>query len=104
MMQSTQDRTVKNVFGRLNGSGDHGPIVDRSNEKFVSTENGIIMARHRLIRASKLWRKMARYPPGVALPYQQVRAASIVLGPDEVFQDATREELSVRKGFAHASV
>ena len=30
-----------------------GPIVDRTKENLVSTDNGIIMARHRLIRALK---------------------------------------------------
>ena len=81
-----------------------GPIVDRSNENLVSTDNGIIMARHRLIRASKALEEKGTIPPGVALPHQQVRAAAIVLGPEEVFKDAAREELSVRKGFAHSSV
>ena len=30
-----------------------GPIVDRTRENLVSTDNGIIMARHRLLRAVK---------------------------------------------------
>ena len=30
-----------------------GPIVDRTKENLVSTDNGIIMARHRLLRAVK---------------------------------------------------
>ena len=30
-----------------------GPIVDRTKENLVSTDNGIIMARHRLLRAAK---------------------------------------------------
>ena len=30
-----------------------GPIVDRTKENLVSTDNGIIMARHRLMRAAK---------------------------------------------------
>ena len=30
-----------------------GPIVDRTKENLVSTDNGIIMARHRLLRALK---------------------------------------------------
>jgi hypothetical protein len=31
-----------------------GPIVDRTKESLVSTDNGIIMARHRLMRAANL--------------------------------------------------
>ena len=30
-----------------------GPVVDRTKENLVSTDNGIIMARHRLLRAVK---------------------------------------------------
>ena len=30
-----------------------GPIVDRTKENLVATDNGIIMARHRLLRAAK---------------------------------------------------
>ena len=30
-----------------------GPIVDRTKENLVSTDNGIIMARHRLLRAAR---------------------------------------------------
>ena len=39
-----------------------GPIVDRTKENLVSTDNGIIMARHRLMRAAKaLTDKRARF-------------------------------------------
>ena len=34
-----------------------GPIVDRTKENLVSTDNGIIMARHRLLRALKAMEK-----------------------------------------------
>ena len=42
-----------------------GPIVDRTKENLVSTDNGIIMARHRLMRALKAMEK-GETPPGVA--------------------------------------
>ena len=41
-----------------------GPIVDRTKENLVSTDNGIIMARHRLMRAAKALARRARCPPG----------------------------------------
>jgi hypothetical protein len=41
-----------------------GPIVDRTKENLVSTDNGIIMARHRLLRALKAMEK-GETPPGV---------------------------------------
>jgi phthalate 4,5-dioxygenase len=81
-----------------------GPIVDRSKENLVSTDNGIIMARHRLMRAAKGLVEQAETPPGVDPAHQRVRAVSIVLRPDQTFKDAAREELKVRPGVAHASV
>ena len=40
-----------------------GPIVDRTKENLVSTDNGIIMARHRLLRAAKALREGRRRRP-----------------------------------------
>ena len=80
-----------------------GPIVDRTKENLVSTDNGIIMARHRLMKAAK---KLAKglSPPGVDTAHQKVRSASVILPPDQPFKDAAREALTVRKGVAPASV
>ena len=41
-----------------------GPIVDRTRENLVSTDNGIIMARHRLLRAVKALIDKGEAPPG----------------------------------------
>ncbi len=38
-----------------------GPIVDRTKENLVSTDNGIIMARHRLLRAAESSRRERYY-------------------------------------------
>jgi phthalate 4,5-dioxygenase oxygenase subunit len=81
-----------------------GPIIDRSKENLVSTDNGIIMARHRLMRAAKALVDKGVLPPGVEPAHQRVRSASVVLPPDQPFKDAAREELTVRAGVAHASV
>lgn len=80
-----------------------GPIIDRTKENLVSTDNGIIMARHRLIKAAKELKKGIQ-PPGVDPEHQKVRSASVILPPDKPFKDAAREALSVRKGVAPASV
>ena len=50
-----------------------GPIVDRTKENLVSTDNGIIMARHRLLRAAKALADKGIMPPGVD-PAHQTRA------------------------------
>jgi phenylpropionate dioxygenase-like ring-hydroxylating dioxygenase large terminal subunit len=81
-----------------------GPIVDRTKENLVSTDNGIIMARHRLLRAVKAFKEKGIVPPGVALEHQRVRSAAVILPPDRPFKDAAKEALLVQPGVAHASV
>jgi phthalate 4,5-dioxygenase oxygenase subunit len=81
-----------------------GPVIDRSKENLVSTDNGIIMARHRLLRAAKALADKGVVPPGVEAAHQQVRSASVVLPPDQPFKEAAKEQLVVQPGRAHASV
>ena len=80
-----------------------GPIVDRTKENLVSTDNGIIMARHRLLKAAKLLDRGVQ-PPGVDPEHQKVRSASVILSQDQPFKDAARDALIARKGIAPASV
>jgi phenylpropionate dioxygenase-like ring-hydroxylating dioxygenase large terminal subunit len=81
-----------------------GPIIDRTKENLVSTDNGIIMARHRLLRAVKALNDKGTVPPGVEIAHQQVRSAAVVLPPDQAFKDAARDALRVQPGVAPASV
>lgn len=81
-----------------------GPIVDRTRENLVSTDNGIIMARHRLLRATKELVDKDKVPPGVDSAHQHVRSAAFILPPDQAFKDAARHHLVVQAGVAHASV
>jgi len=70
----------------------------------VSTDNGIIMARHRLLRSVKALMDKDEAPPGVDPAHQRVRSAAVVLPRDQAFKDAAREALMVRPGVAPASV
>jgi hypothetical protein len=81
-----------------------GPIVDRTRENLVSTDNGIIMARYRMLKAIKAMMEQGITPPGVDPADQRVRSAAIVLPADQPFTDGAREALSVREGAAHATV
>jgi phthalate 4,5-dioxygenase oxygenase subunit len=81
-----------------------GPIVDRTKENLVSTDNGIIMARHRLLRAVTAFTEKGRMPPGVDPEHQKVRSASIVLPPDVPFAEGARDALVARRDVAPASV
>jgi phenylpropionate dioxygenase-like ring-hydroxylating dioxygenase large terminal subunit len=81
-----------------------GPIVDRTKENLVSTDNGIIMARHRLLRSVKALMDKGEVPPGVDPAHQKVRSAAVVLPRDQPFKDAARDALMARPGVAPASV
>ena len=81
-----------------------GPIVDRAKENLVSTDNGIIMARHRLLRAVKSLMQNDVAPPGVDVTHQRVRSAAVVLPPGMPFIEAAKDALTVQEGTAHASV
>jgi phthalate 4,5-dioxygenase oxygenase subunit len=74
-----------------------GPIADRSKENLVSTDNGIIMARHRLRKAAQAVQR-GEQPPGLTAVEQRVRSASIVLPPDVAFKDAAKDAMVVREG------
>ena len=81
-----------------------GPVVDRAKENLVSTDNGIIMARHRLLRSVKALMDKGVVPPGVDPAHQRVRSVAVVLPPDQPFKDAAKDALTARPGVAPASV
>ena len=81
-----------------------GPIVDRTKENLVSTDNGIIMARQQLRKAAISLRDKKQQPPGVDPRHQRVRSASVVLRSDESFADRCRESLVAAPGTKHSSV
>ena len=80
-----------------------GPIADRTKENLVSTDNAIIMARHRLRRAV-LALQYGTAPPGLNQECQRVRSASFVLPSDVPFAGARREDLQARTGIPHTSI
>ncbi len=82
-----------------------GPICDRTKENLVSTDNGIIMARHRLMRAAKALADKGVVPPGVDPAHQKIRSCSIVLSPEVAFKDGAKEALTpARAGMAQTTV
>ena len=81
-----------------------GPICDRSKENLVSTDNGIIMARHRMLRAAKALADKGTIPPGVDPAHHRVRSVSIVLPPDQAFKDGAKEALVSELGKAPTTV
>jgi phenylpropionate dioxygenase-like ring-hydroxylating dioxygenase large terminal subunit len=81
-----------------------GPIIDRTKENLVSTDNGIIMARHRLMRAAKALAEKGVTPPGVDPEHQKIRSVAIVLPADVPYKEGAKEALIAKPGVAPASV
>lgn len=81
-----------------------GPIVDRTKENLVSTDNGIIMARHRLRKAVTALRDHGTEPPGRAADHQLVRSVAVVLDPDQPYAETCKQDLRARPGQKHTSV
>ncbi len=81
-----------------------GPIVDRTKERLVSSDTGIIKARQQLRKAVEALRDDGVTPPGVDPAHQRVRSAAIVLSQEEAFIESSREAVAVRPGVAHTSV
>jgi len=81
-----------------------GPIVDRTKENLVSTDNGIIMARFRLLIAAKNLADKGIAPPGIDSAHQKVRSAAIILPPDKPFKEVPGETFVARPEVAPVSV
>ena len=81
-----------------------GPVQDRTKEHLVSTDNGIIMMRQRIMKAAKALAEKGEAPPGTAPEHQRVRSAAVLLKRDQAFKDAARDALRSEPGKAHASV
>jgi hypothetical protein len=81
-----------------------GPLVDRSKENLTTTDNGIIMARIKLMRAAKALADKGTLPPGRSTEEQNVRSAAVILDPGEGFTARRDEYLVVKTGKKFASV
>jgi phthalate 4,5-dioxygenase oxygenase subunit len=81
-----------------------GPIVDRTKERLVASDTGIIKARKKLRESIVALRDEGVTPPGVDPAHHHVRSAAVVLPHAEDFIEASREAVAVRLGEAHATV
>jgi phthalate 4,5-dioxygenase len=81
-----------------------GPIVDRSKERLVSSDTGIIKARQKLRKAVEALRDEGVTPPGVDPAHHRVRSAALVLPQEESFIESSHEAVVMGPGVAHTSV
>ncbi len=80
-----------------------GPIQDRTRENLVPTDQGIIVARRRLVAAAK-GLESGEQPPGIDPAHQRVRSASVLLPRGVPFHQAAQDALMPEPGAAHATV
>jgi hypothetical protein len=81
-----------------------GPIQDRTKENLVSTDNGIIMARHRLMKAAKELAGEGHASRGLDPAHQRVRSVAVVLPSGTPFKEGAGEALKAKQGVAQTSV
>ena len=81
-----------------------GPIVDRTKERLVATDTGIIKARKKLRVAIEALRDEGSTPPGVDPAHHRVRSAAVVLPQAKSFIESSRDAVAVLPGEAHVSV
>lgn len=75
-----------------------GPVCDRTKENLVGTDNGIIMARHRLMKAAKALAEKGVTPPGVDPAHHRVRQATFFLKRDEPFAEKVMDTMPHEQG------
>jgi len=82
-----------------------GSIQDRTKENLVSTDNGIIMARQRLIKTA---RALAENPdftlPGLDPDHQKVRSVAMLIKRDVHYKEGAKEHFKSAPGKPHSSV
>ena len=81
-----------------------GPIVDRTKERLVAADSGIIKARARLRKAVSALADEGVTPPGVDPAHHRVRSVSIVLPKEESFIESCRDAVAVTPGVRQTSV
>lgn len=81
-----------------------GAIQDRTRENLVSTDNGIIMVRNRLMKAARALAEKGQLPPGRDAASQAIRSVATVLRQDVPFKEGAREALRAEPGKPHTSV
>jgi phenylpropionate dioxygenase-like ring-hydroxylating dioxygenase large terminal subunit len=81
-----------------------GPIVDRTKERLVATDAGIIKARQKLRKAAIALADEGVEPVGNKPEHQKIRSVAVVLPQDQAFIDGVAEALIARPGIAQTTV
>ena len=81
-----------------------GPVVDRTKERLVATDTGIIKARQKLRRAALGLANEGVEPVGNQPGHQKIRSVAIVLPHDQAFAEGVADAIVARPGVGQTSV
>jgi hypothetical protein len=81
-----------------------GPIVDRTKERLVATDAGIIKARQKLRKAALALAQEGAEPVGNRTQDQKVRSVAIVLPADQSFVEGIGEAMVAKPGVPQTTV
>jgi phthalate 4,5-dioxygenase len=81
-----------------------GPVVDRTKERLVAADSGIIKARQKLRRAAEALRDHGTEPPGNVVEHQRIRSVAIVLPPDLSFVEGIGDGFQAIEGVPQTTV
>jgi phenylpropionate dioxygenase-like ring-hydroxylating dioxygenase large terminal subunit len=81
-----------------------GPIVDRTKERLVATDSGIIKARQKLRKAALALAEQGTPPPGTSPEHQRVRSVAVVLPEGQPFLEGVKDDIVARPGVAQTTV
>ena len=81
-----------------------GSIQDRTRENLVSTDNGIIMARHRLMRAAKALAENSISPPGLDSESPRIRSVAMLIPRNIPFLEQAGPAMQAAPGKLHQTV
>jgi phthalate 4,5-dioxygenase len=81
-----------------------GPIVDRTKERLVPADGGIVKARQKLRKAALALRNDGVTPPGVDPAHQRIRSAAVVLPAEESFMESCRDAVTASPGVPQSSI
>jgi hypothetical protein len=81
-----------------------GPIVDRTKERLVATDAGIIKARQKLRKAALALAENGAEPVGNRPKDQHVRSVAVVLPADQSFVEGIGEAMVAKPGVPQTTV
>ena len=81
-----------------------GPVVDRTKERLVATDAGIIKARQKLRKAALALDENGVEPPGRDPEHQKVRSVAIVLPKEQSMLEGVQDAIVARPGVAQTTV